>query len=124
MTLRIHLSVDDPGARARLLALIRTDPGLVLVGRMEEADVVIGGAENLNVAGQGSVLDESAELTSRELEVLRLMGEGHGNRIIARELGISTHTVKFHVASVLAKLGAHTRTEAVARGMRQGLVPL
>ena len=124
MTLRIHLSVDDPGTRARLLALIRTDPGLVLVGRMEEADVLIRGAESLNVAGQGSVLDESAELTSRELEVLRLMGEGHGNRIIARELGISTHTVKFHVASVLAKLGAHTRTEAVARGMRQGLVPL
>jgi len=124
VTLRIHLSVDDPGTRARLLALIRTDPGLVLVGRMEEADVLIRGAESLNVAGQGSVLDESAELTSRELEVLRLMGEGHGNRIIARELGISTHTVKFHVASVLAKLGAHTRTEAVARGMRQGLVPL
>ncbi|MEP7346141.1 MAG: LuxR C-terminal-related transcriptional regulator [Gemmatimonadaceae bacterium] len=48
---------------------------------------------------------------------------GLGHKGIAAELGISSHT-KYHVASVLAKLGAHSRTEAVSRGLREGLLPL
>jgi DNA-binding NarL/FixJ family response regulator len=66
---------------------------------------------------------ESIEaLTARESEVLALLSQGAANREIARKLGISEHTVKYHVSSVLAKLGAATRPEAVARGMREGLI--
>jgi DNA-binding NarL/FixJ family response regulator len=61
-------------------------------------------------------------LTHREVEVLRLMAEGLGNKEIAAKLNISEHTVKFHVASVMGKLGAASRTEAVMLGIRRGLV--
>jgi two-component system, NarL family, response regulator YdfI len=63
-------------------------------------------------------------LTDRELEVLGMMADGLGNKIIAARLRISTHTAKFHVASIMAKLGAGSRTEAVAIGMRRGLVAI
>jgi DNA-binding NarL/FixJ family response regulator len=63
-------------------------------------------------------------LTSRELEVLSMLAEGLGNKDIAARLKISEHTVKFHVSSILGKLGASTRGEAVARGVREGLVVL
>ena len=61
-------------------------------------------------------------LSPREIDVLRMMAEGLGNKIIAARLGISENTVKFHVASILARLGAGTRTEAVTIGIRRGLV--
>jgi DNA-binding NarL/FixJ family response regulator len=61
-------------------------------------------------------------LTSREREILDLMAEGVNNRVIGARLAISRHTVKFHVASILGKLGARSRTEAVARALRRGLV--
>jgi DNA-binding NarL/FixJ family response regulator len=64
------------------------------------------------------------ELTRREIEVLRMMAEGLGNKEIAARLAISDHTVKFHISSILAKLKAATRTEAVTTGIRMGLVPL
>ena len=51
-----------------------------------------------------------------------MLAEGEGNKQIARKLGISEHTVKFHVGSILAKLGAASRTEAVTMGVRQGLI--
>jgi two-component system nitrate/nitrite response regulator NarL len=60
-------------------------------------------------------------LTAREREILELMADGASNRMIAARLGISRHTAKFHVAAVLAKLGARTRAEAVAVALRQGL---
>jgi DNA-binding NarL/FixJ family response regulator len=63
-------------------------------------------------------------LTAREREVLELLGQGLSNRRIAERLRISEHTAKFHVASVLGKLGAATRTEAVSRGLRRGLITL
>lgn len=63
-------------------------------------------------------------LTPRELQVLRMMADGLGNKEIAVHLGISEHTAKFHVAQILAKLGAASRTEAVALGIRRGLVPI
>ncbi len=71
---------------------------------------------------QGSL--ESPSLTARELEVLAMMAEGAANKTIAWKLSISEHTVKFHVASVLTKLNASTRTEAVTIGIRRGLVLL
>jgi NarL family two-component system response regulator YdfI len=61
-------------------------------------------------------------LSSRELEVLTMLAEGLGNKDIANRLKISEHTVKFHVSSILGKLGATTRGEAVARGVREGLI--
>jgi DNA-binding NarL/FixJ family response regulator len=67
---------------------------------------------------------EPSVLTGRELEVLRMMAEGAANKNIAWKLGISEHTVKFHVASILGKLHAGTRTEAVAIGMRKGMILL
>jgi two-component system, NarL family, response regulator YdfI len=67
---------------------------------------------------------ETAALTARELEVLRMMAEGAANKTIAWKLDISEHTVKFHVASILGKLGASSRTEAVTMGIRRGLILL
>ncbi len=71
-----------------------------------------------------STLENLEELTPREIEVLRLMAEGLGNKEVASRLGISDHTVKFHISSILAKLGAGSRTEAVTIGVRMGLVLL
>jgi len=61
-------------------------------------------------------------LSERESEVLALMAEGAGNKEIAARLRISENTVKFHVSSILNKLGAATRTEAVSRGYKEGLI--
>jgi NarL family two-component system response regulator YdfI len=61
-------------------------------------------------------------LTPREIEVLNMLAEGVGNKAIAWRLGISEHTVKFHVGSIFTKLNASTRTEAVTLGIRQGLI--
>jgi two-component system, NarL family, response regulator YdfI len=70
-------------------------------------------------------LEDLAEsLTRRELEVLQMLAAGLSNKEIAARLGISEHTVKFHVASILGKLGAASRTEAVSLGIRRGLVLL
>lgn len=63
-------------------------------------------------------------LTPREREVLQMISAGLGNKEISAKLSISEHTVKFHVASILGKLGASTRTEAVSIGVRHGLVLL
>ena len=61
-------------------------------------------------------------LTPREIEVLRMIAEGLGNKEIASRLRISDHTVKFHISSIFAKLGVSSRTEAVIVGIRQGLI--
>ena len=66
----------------------------------------------------------SEEITSRETDVLRMLAEGLVNKDIAARLGISEHTVKFHISSILDKLGASTRTEAVTQGIRRGLIPI
>jgi DNA-binding NarL/FixJ family response regulator len=65
---------------------------------------------------------DGGPLTARELEVLRMLAEGAANKAIAWQLKISEHTVKFHVAQILAKLNAGTRTEAVTVGIRKGLI--
>ncbi len=71
---------------------------------------------------QLEALDES--LTSREREVLELLSQGLPNKLVARRLQISEHTVKFHVSSISTKLGASSRTDAVQRGLRKGLITL
>lgn len=66
----------------------------------------------------------TAALTPREAEVLQLLAEGLTNKAIAQVLGISDHTIKFHVNAILGKLGAQSRTEAVVRATRLGLLSL
>ena len=74
---------------------------------------------------QYTTLGEASEaLTPRENEVLALLAEGLSNREIASQLSISEHTIKFHIRSILGKLGASSRTEAVTRGLRSGLIEL
>jgi len=63
-------------------------------------------------------------LSDREIEVLECLSSGQSNRAIARTLGISEHTVKFHIASLMDKLEVETRTEAVVSGLRQGFIHL
>ena len=65
-----------------------------------------------------------ADLTPRELQVLRFLAQGLANRDIANQLNISEHTIKFHIGSILGKLQASSRTEAVTRGLRSGLIEL
>ena len=85
-------------------------------------------AENLAAIYGDQPLEDKAEfseeITSRETEVLRMLAQGLANKDIAADLGISEHTVKFHISSILEKLGASTRTEAVTLGIRRGLIPI
>ena len=75
-------------------------------------------------SGSVDAMSITEDLTAREVEVLRLMARGHRNKQVAALLNISEHTAKFHVSSVLAKLGARTRTEAVTIGVTRGLVAI
>ncbi len=71
-----------------------------------------------------SIEELSEPLTAREREVLELLGRGLSNRLIAQELHISEHTVKFHISSLYAKLDVSNRAEAVSQGARRGLISL
>jgi two-component system, NarL family, response regulator YdfI len=79
---------------------------------------------HLASSSPATAFEEIETLTPRELEVLRMMADGAANKNIAWKLGISEHTVKFHVASILAKLHAGSRTEAVTLGIRRGMILL
>jgi two-component system, NarL family, response regulator YdfI len=74
--------------------------------------------------GETGIAELLEPLTAREREVLQMLAQGRGNKQIAVRLNISEHTVKFHVASILGKLGASTRTEAVSLALRRGLILL
>lgn len=78
--------------------------------------------EDLHREDMSEVLTE--DLTARESEVLRLVSMGLGNKEIAVRLAISEHTAKFHISSILSKLHAGSRTEAVSLGIRRGLIPI
>lgn len=100
-------------------ALEAAAAGLVVIHN-SELDTVLSAT-----VGPSAPLDELLEpLTRREREVLQMLAAGLANKEIAARLAISDHTVKFHVASILGKLGASTRTEAVSAGIRRGLVML
>ncbi len=115
---KARLPVQATPAEA-FAALIAAGQGLtVLTAAQAETVLNLTPAPN----SDGTVLVE--RLTPREIEVLRMMGHGVGNKEIADGLGISENTVKFHVASILGKLNAASRTEAVARGLRTGLIPI
>jgi two-component system, NarL family, nitrate/nitrite response regulator NarL len=97
--------------------------GLVVVAP-DFAPILRTSAPPRNAAPPDSVHTLSEPLTPRELEVLRLVADGLPNKTIAGRLGISEHTVKFHVNALLGKLGAASRTEAVVTATRLGLILL
>ena len=96
--------------------------GLVLLPRSVLSSLLGDSEPDGPRAGPDEAADEL--LTPREVEVLAALADGASNKVIARRLGISFHTAKFHVASILAKLDADSRAEAVAEGARRGLVML
>ncbi|HYU21594.1 MAG TPA: response regulator transcription factor [Candidatus Dormibacteraeota bacterium] len=109
----------DVAAEQLRAALEAAAAGLVVI-HPSELDTVLSAA-----IGPSAPLDELLEpLTRREREVLQMLAAGLANKEVAARLAISDHTVKFHVASILGKLGASTRTEAVSAGIRRGLVML
>lgn len=110
----------DASAEAIVAAIRAAALGLVTLPQAVAADLV----PLLAAARAAPTSGTHQTLTAREIEVLGMLAEGIGNKIIARRLGISEHTVKFHVASIMAKFNAGSRTEAVAIGARQGLVVL
>ncbi len=122
MKLRVYLDLSNAVTRRRMAALLRADGEVALVGTAEDADLVVS-ERVVSTAAPGAVAQGGA-LTARELEVLRLVARGLSNKEIAADLGITTHTVKYHLAAVLEKLGVRSRTEAVSLGVRKGLVPL
>ena len=122
MKLRVYLDLSNAVMRRRVAALLRADGELALVGTADDADLVVS-ERVVSTSAPGAVAPGGA-LTARELEVLRLVARGLSNKEIAADLGITTHTVKYHLAAVLEKLGVRSRTEAVSLGVRKGLVPL
>lgn len=117
--IRLALDIVDAAVADRLAAILAEVPGLQLVGSIDTADVVV----KLSAAG-GSLGDCDIPLTPRELKVLTLLAEGASNKVIAHRLGISVHTAKFHVGSLLDKLDAVGRTDAVAHAARLGVIKL
>ena len=104
----------------QLVAALEAAAAGLIVVHSSELDGIFPAAE-----GASRRLAELAEpLTPRESEVLQMLASGFANKEIAARLKISEHTVKFHVASILGKLGAASRTEAVSLGIRRGLVLL
>jgi DNA-binding NarL/FixJ family response regulator len=106
----------DAGAETVVAAIHAVHQGL---------HVVDPAVAQVDLASSGADFEEApSTLSPREREVLNLVASGLPNKAIARSLGISDHTVKFHVSSVLAKLGASSRTEAVTLATRLGILSL
>jgi len=127
--------VGDPGWSAELFrlgvrAILPPDASAAEIAAAVEA--AAAGLAAIDPAELEAMLSEApvqpvadaGPLTPRELEVLRMLADGAANKTIAWQLQISEHTAKFHVAQILAKLNAGTRTEAVTLGIRKGLILL
>jgi len=114
----IALSVDNAFLADRLAAILSGVAGLRLVARGEPAEAVLATPEPRETQA------DELGLTPREQEVLALLAEGASNKLIARRLGISVHTAKFHVGSLLNKFDAIGRTDAVAHAARLGVLQL
>jgi len=108
--------IDAESLRAAILAAAR---GLVTIARPDLAALL---PQEADARAAASTMIEAP--TRRELEVLQLLAQGLTNRQMAERLGVSGHTVKFHVTALLGKFDARTRAEAVARAIRLGLLPV
>jgi len=152
--IHVYIDADSAIARSGLESMLSADPAIEIVHDASEADVVVGergalsreltpaqiraaigvAAAGLSVMPAEGFLPASPSsspgepmaeaLTAREMDVIEMLAEGLSNKMIAHRLSISDHTAKFHVNSILAKLNAGTRTEAVTRGIRLGLIKL
>ena len=121
------LLVGSPAERARLRARLAGQsteiagefPTLAIArSSCVDADAIVMAPDR----GEDRTLEEP--MTPREIEVLELLTEGLSNKAIAARLGISDQTVKFHIASIMGKLGASNRVETVRRAVRRGLLSL
>jgi DNA-binding NarL/FixJ family response regulator len=110
----IRAALPSDATSSQIFAAIEAAAAGLVVMHPEDVDAVLGHRS----------LPPGEPLTSRETEVLRMLAEGLANKTIAHRLGISEHTVKFHVTSIMAKMNAASRTEAVTLGVRQGLILL
>lgn len=113
----IAIKVSDRALADRVRAVLAGAPGVRLARVDEPAHVALVDAIDTSAS-------QEAALTPREIEVLNLLAEGASNKTIARRLGISIHTAKFHVGSLLDKLDASGRTDAVAHAARLGVIQL
>lgn len=140
----VAVLTDDPAAlwgevagRSSVRAVLRREAGaaeITAAVAAAAAGLVVLPAEVANAlapplpapvaASSSNLAPDSSPLTPREVEILGMLAEGLGNKMIARRLMISDHTVKFHVGSIMGKLGAGSRTEAVTLGVRRGLIML
>ena len=136
-TQALLLISEDEGAASRMRSLSLRGWGVVPPDAPSEelGAAVAAVAQGLTVLPKAlaeQLLDEPAAaveelsdpLTARESEVLDLLGHGLSNKMIARELHISEHTVKFHISSLYSKLGVSNRAKAVSQGARHGLISL
>jgi len=122
---QMHITGDTP--RAYLLKEATADDLAAAVSAVARGLVVFDPALATLMANrphEQPLLLKGSKLSEREVEVLGLVAAGLPNKGIARELGISEHTVKFHVGTILGKLGAASRTEAVTLAVRGGMLPL
>jgi DNA-binding CsgD family transcriptional regulator len=115
----LAVKVDDPALADRLTALLSEVPGLRLAREHEAADAAVISSRTTDKPA-----DRDAALTPREIQVLSLLAEGASNKSIAQRLGITVHTVKFHVASLLDKFEAIGRTDVVTQAVRLGVIQL
>jgi DNA-binding CsgD family transcriptional regulator len=128
--IRVFIAGAGTDEHAALAARVAADGRWRIVSDPAWADVVLVSPEEwARLAPPPRALATRAEtpvesLTPREYEVLRLVAEGLHNREIGARLGVTEHTVKFHLGAIFGKLGASTRTEAVQRGLRLGMIEI
>jgi DNA-binding CsgD family transcriptional regulator len=115
----IAIEIADAAMADRLASLLSGVTGIRLAASGEEATVALVSRDRAAVTEHAEI-----DLTPRERDVLLLLAEGASNKAIARRLGISVHTAKFHVGSLLEKLDATGRTDAVTHAARLGVINL
>lgn len=114
--LTLALALDDEALASRVRAVLGSVSGVRLVEADTDADIILSNGHATPAA--------DLNLTARERDVLALLAEGASNKAVANKLGISVHTAKFHVHSLLEKLDATGRTDAVAHAARLGVIDL
>lgn len=112
----VRAMLPESASAGEILAAVEAAGNGLAAIDVHELESLLAGTAPVAASSGGEAL------TARELEVLRLMAEGAANKTIAWKLDISEHTVKFHVASILNKLAAGSRTEAVTKGLRRGMI--
>jgi two-component system, NarL family, nitrate/nitrite response regulator NarL len=118
------MTIWQSGARGLLLRDAETTALVAALAALAEGLVVLSPSLALALKATDAAQPAGDQLTPREHDVLQLLAEGLPNKAIARRLAISEHTVKFHINALMGKLGAQSRTEAVVRAMRLGLVSI